>query len=82
MPAKKLTAKEKEAVEQDKERTETDLADQKKRTQISRLFRQTPAGQLLETSLSHQDVFHAYLFFGPADSLKDDAALQIGRAHV
>ncbi len=78
MPAKKLTAKEKEAVEQDKERTETDLADQKKRTQISRLFRQTPAGQLLETSLSHQDVFHAYLFFGPADSLKDDAALLFG----
>ena len=74
----KLTAKEKEAIEQEKAQAEADRADAEHRARITRLLLDTPPGKLLSAALERRDVFHAYLFYGPSDSLKDDAASAFG----
>lgn len=74
----KLTAKEKEAIEQEKNRAEEDRAAGEHRDRITRMLTDTPPGKLLSAALERRDVFHAYLFYGPGDSLKDDAAMTFG----
>ena len=71
----KLTAKEKEAIELEKQQAEQDRAEAKRRDRITRLLLGTPPGKLLNSALASGEVFHAYLFYGPGDSLKDDAAM-------
>ena len=70
----KLTAKEKEALELEKQQAEQDREAGRRRDRITRLLLETPPGKLLNSALASGEVFHAYLFYGPGDSLKDDAA--------
>ncbi len=74
----KLTAKEKEAIAQEKRRMEEDRAAEEHRSRITRMLMDTPPGKLLSSALEQGEVFHAYLFYGPGDSLKDDAAMTFG----
>ncbi len=71
----KLTAKEKEALEAQKQSEAEDRSAAERRDRITRMLKETPPGRLLEAALKQNDVFHAYLFYGPGDSLKDDAAM-------
>ena len=79
MPAKvKLTAKDKEAIELDRQRDEDDRAQTEERAAFLRLFEKTTQAELLEESLKSRKVFHAYLFHGPKGSLKEEAAILFG----
>ena len=70
----KLTAKDKEAISQQKEREEADLDQLRQREAFYTLFQSSPVFDQLDTALKNQKVFHAYLFHGPKGSLKEEAA--------
>ncbi|MBQ9329098.1 MAG: hypothetical protein IJ225_11285 [Solobacterium sp.] len=74
----KLSAKEKEALKQEQERIEFEAEELKKRERLLHLFEDIPAAGMLEESLRSGKPFHAYLLYGPGDSLKDEAALLYG----
>ena len=78
MAKAKLTAKEKQALEEDKNREEDDRKAKEYRTRISRMLAETQPGKIISSALAQGDVFHAYLLYGPRDSLKDDAAMLFG----
>ena len=58
----KLTAKEKEALEAQKQSEAEDRSAAERRDRITRMLKETPPGRLLEAALKQNDVFHAYLF--------------------
>ncbi len=78
MATKKLTAKEKQELEAAKAKAEADRSAAEQRSRLSRLVKETQAGNLLETALKQNRVFHAYLLYGPRDSLKDETAFLFG----
>ena len=70
----KLTAKDKEAIAQEKQRDESDSQQLQEREAFYALFRSSPVFEQLNTALKNGNVFHAYLFHGPKGSLKEEAA--------
>ena len=70
----KLTAKDKEAIEQERQRDEDDSEQLREREMFYSLFQDSPVFEQLDTALKNGSVFHAYLFHGPKGSVKEEAA--------